>query len=532
MVSKEGIPFPVEMERISRDMRAWCVQMFSSSRSSSPVAGASEDPRRVSLAEMSGRRELSSEEEVACVFGRSVMQDGFGEPDARLGRVDSRRAELPRAVDGAPVSCSQDDVEYEARVPVERQHSEKYSRAEKMYSASQAAGSKKNPVVTSWQRLDEDVYLKRAAPAHTEVSESMVSHRNQRSPECLAQTEVSRSNSFCFDRYHEPQRHRSQQRRLATVHRNLRGDAGYRHPSSHSEDHQHRSSEGVRRGAPEEPNHHHPPLNNGGHRQVQPAGGRDRREEDTEKKEYSRRQSCSGGGADPPSNGDSGDDDSAHRRSRRRRDRRRWGDRRVHRDDSSPSSDGSPEQSAYRSRPIDQKRWMKPEKFDGKTSFETFLYQFENCVQYNNWNERDKVAHLRWSLTGIAAQLLWGTEHLDYEQLVEKLRARFGGSGMEERFQNELRCRRRARGESLRELAQDIRRLMALAYPGEKSSLAEHIARDAFLSALDDPEFELKIREREPTDLDAAVKLALRFEVFRSAMEQSSSRHRVNRHVT
>jgi hypothetical protein len=49
---------------------------------------------------------------------------------------------------------------------------------------------------------------------------------------------------------------------------------------------------------------------------------------------------------------------------------------------------------------------MKPEKFDGKSSFETFLAQFENCATYNEWNERDKVAHLRWSLTGIAAQLL------------------------------------------------------------------------------------------------------------------------------
>ena len=46
---------------------------------------------------------------------------------------------------------------------------------------------------------------------------------------------------------------------------------------------------------------------------------------------------------------------------------------------------------------------------------------------------------------------------------------------------------------SLRELAQDIRRLMTLAYPGEKSfMLSEHIARDAFLSTLADPEFELK----------------------------------------
>ena len=67
-------------------------------------------------------------------------------------------------------------------------------------------------------------------------------------------------------------------------------------------------------------------------------------------------------------------------------------------------------------------------------------------------------------------------EDLTYEELLEKLKRRFGGQGMEEKFQTELRCRRRSKGESLRELAQDIRRLMAMAYPGEKSSLSEHLS--------------------------------------------------------
>ena len=61
------------------------------------------------------------------------------------------------------------------------------------------------------------------------------------------------------------------------------------------------------------------------------------------------------------------------------------------------------------------------------------------------------------------------------------------------RFQNELRCRRRNRGESFRELAQDIRRIVILAYPDEQSSLSEHLARDTFLSALADPEFGIKL---------------------------------------
>ena len=138
---------------------------------------------------------------------------------------------------------------------------------------------------------------------------------------------------------------------------------------------------------------------------------------------------------------------------------------------------------------------------------------------------------MRWSLTGSAAQLLWGAERLSYEELLEKLRCRYSGKGMEEKFQTELRCRRRHRGESLRELAQDIRRLMTLAYPGERSGLAEHIARDIFLTALNDPEFELKIREREPVDLDEALKLAQRFEVFKSAVQSSSSRDRSTRHI-
>ena len=64
---------------------------------------------------------------------------------------------------------------------------------------------------------------------------------------------------------------------------------------------------------------------------------------------------------------------------------------------------------------------------------------------------------------------------------------------------------------------------MAMAYPGEKSSLSEHIARDSFLTALDDVELELKVREREPKDLDEAVGISQRIEVFRNTVESSTA---------
>jgi hypothetical protein len=78
---------------------------------------------------------------------------------------------------------------------------------------------------------------------------------------------------------------------------------------------------------------------------------------------------------------------------------------------------------------------MKHEKFDRKGCYESLVYQFENCAKYNRWNLIDKVAHLRWSLSGTAAQLLWDTEDLTYAELTEILRSRFGGKGMEEKYQ-------------------------------------------------------------------------------------------------
>lgn len=78
---------------------------------------------------------------------------------------------------------------------------------------------------------------------------------------------------------------------------------------------------------------------------------------------------------------------------------------------------------------------LKSDKFNGQGSFETFLIQFENCAEYNKWNSKDKLANLRWSLAGTAAQLLFGSELMTYEQLIERLQRRFGGKDIEEKFQ-------------------------------------------------------------------------------------------------
>jgi len=166
---------------------------------------------------------------------------------------------------------------------------------------------------------------------------------------------------------------------------------------------------------------------------------------------------------------------------------------------------------------------MKPDKFNGKGSVETFLAPFDICADYNEWSDADRAAHLKCSVTRVAGQLLWDSGRpgtISYDELREKLRRRFGSDDQQEKFQAELRARRRRRGEPLAELYHDVRRLMTLAYPGEwNSSLCEQIAKDYFIASLADRDLELKIREREPRDLESAFRRAVRLEAYDRAVD-------------
>ena len=171
---------------------------------------------------------------------------------------------------------------------------------------------------------------------------------------------------------------------------------------------------------------------------------------------------------------------------------------------------------------------IKPGKYDGKGCVETYLAQFDVCANHNDWDKKEKLAQLKCALSDHAAQLIWDSgnpAHVTYDELVEKLRRRYGSLDQQEKFQAELRSRRRRNGESLAELCQDIRGMMTRAYPGEGlSPLCGQISKDYFLAALDDKDLELKVREREPRDLDSAFKHAVRLEALTKAVDGSSAR--------
>jgi hypothetical protein len=152
---------------------------------------------------------------------------------------------------------------------------------------------------------------------------------------------------------------------------------------------------------------------------------------------------------------------------------------------------------------------------DGSTSLETSLARFQNCAQYFEWNEKDKVFHLRASLTGTAGQTLWtNTAQLSTTSLIDLLRTRFGNENQAERFRAELRSRKRRSGESLQILCQDVCRLMSLANHRPHSGLADIVGRDAFLDALDDHSLRVRILEKEPKNIDEALNIASRLGAY------------------
>src|SRR5208282_648685 len=66
----------------------------------------------------------------------------------------------------------------------------------------------------------------------------------------------------------------------------------------------------------------------------------------------------------------------------------------------------------------------------------------------------------------------------------------------------------------LSDLHQDISRLMALAHPQLLSTSRDAIACDYFIDSLNDPDFALKVRERNPSSLDDVLRISLQLEAW------------------
>ena len=122
-------------------------------------------------------------------------------------------------------------------------------------------------------------------------------------------------------------------------------------------------------------------------------------------------------------------------------------------------------------------------------------------------------------LEGAAGQVLWDAgPQATTTSIVGLLRTRFGNELQAERFKAELRARRHKPGEPLQQLYLDISRLVTLACPSSESALVNHVAKEAFVMALDDARLQLKLMEREPKTVEDALSVATKLEAYETSL--------------
>ena len=109
---------------------------------------------------------------------------------------------------------------------------------------------------------------------------------------------------------------------------------------------------------------------------------------------------------------------------------------------------------------------VKPGTYDGTESWSDYLIQFNLIAEYCHWRDYEKslqlAIHLRGTAQGVLADLRQ-VQRTNFTSLTSALAARFEPVQQSELHRVKLKIRVRRKGETLPELAQDVKKLIRLA---------------------------------------------------------------------
>ena len=174
----------------------------------------------------------------------------------------------------------------------------------------------------------------------------------------------------------------------------------------------------------------------------------------------------------------------------------------------------------------------KAHSYDGKTSWNDYMVHFETVANLNNWSGKIKAMKLIACMQDAALSTLGDintNSPPSYEDLVSILSKRFEPKNQMELYRNQMDARIRKKGESLPELAQDIKRLVRLAYPNAQQDVRDSLAYRTFRDALNDRELAFAICQGNVDTIDEALTLALKYEAFNQSYRKPVLRQVLNR---
>ena len=182
----------------------------------------------------------------------------------------------------------------------------------------------------------------------------------------------------------------------------------------------------------------------------------------------------------------------------------------------------------HRTEDISKLKPKRPPTYDGTTSWQDFLVQFEMISSVNQWNNAMKAYELATSLRGMAQGIVTDIEpekRLDYNRLVTALTSRFEPENQANMYKSQLNSIFRKSGQTLPELGQEIRRVTRLAYPTAPIEIRDQLAKDSFVRAVSDPKIQLSIFQRDPKTIDDCIRFGLDYEAFVMEQKRFNPKH-------
>ena len=111
---------------------------------------------------------------------------------------------------------------------------------------------------------------------------------------------------------------------------------------------------------------------------------------------------------------------------------------------------------------------IKPEKYNGKESWDEYFCHFRCVADLNGWNDTQPCGYLSCSMVGVARRYLMTLsqpERRNFESLSRNLASRFSGEQIQIKWLKELENRVKRPDETLADLGDDLMRMAGKAHP-------------------------------------------------------------------
>jgi len=161
-----------------------------------------------------------------------------------------------------------------------------------------------------------------------------------------------------------------------------------------------------------------------------------------------------------------------------------------------------------------RRKEVEARRFTGKENIEEYLLQFELTSKRNKWDDAEKSSALLCALDGSARGLFSELEDpisASYAEVKEALLRRYGPTKLVEVHEQALSLLRLQKGQNIRELAQEIQRLVKKAYPDIFGPPRERLAVKHLISAVHEKDAIFYLREKDPKDVTQTCQIYERY---------------------